>query len=85
MATSNGTGMSEPVQEGTEPISLASSTRSSSSLISTILQVLPLAMNMAYSSAKVATKLSSSVPMTDLVPMSRMRYVLSSGIIEMLL
>ena len=62
--------MSDPTQLGTEPTSLASSTSISSSLISTMRQVLPLAMNMAYSSAKDATKLSSSVPMTALVPMS---------------
>ena len=62
--------MSEPTQLGTDPTSLTSSTRISSSRISTILQVLPLAMNMAYSSAKEATKLSSRVPMTALVPMS---------------
>ena len=83
IATSYGTGMSDPTQLGTDPTSRASSTRISSSRISTILQVLPLAMNMAYSSAKDATKLSSSVPMTARVPMSRIMYERSSGIIEM--
>ena len=75
--------MSEPTQFGTEPTSRASSTRISSSRISTILQVRPLAMNMAYSSAKEATKLSSRVPMTARVPMSLIMYERSSGIIEM--
>ena len=40
-------------------------------------------MNMAYSSAKDATKLSSRVPMTARVPMSLIMYERSSGIIEM--
>ena len=84
MATSYGTGMSDPTQLGTDPTSRASSTRISSSRISTMRQVLPLAMNIAYSSANDATKLSSRVPMIARVPMSLIRYERSSGIMEML-
>ena len=54
---------------------LASSTRSSSSLCSTILQVRPLAMNSAApsSASSVATKFSSRVPMIPRVAMSLIR------------
>ncbi|OPX63228.1 MAG: hypothetical protein A4E30_00658 [Methanomassiliicoccales archaeon PtaB.Bin215] len=83
-ATSNGTGISSPTQEGMEPISLTCSTRSSSSMISTMRHDLPRVMKVANGSAKEMTKLSSRVPTILREPMSRMRYVRSSGIMDML-
>jgi len=53
-------------------------------MTSTMRQERPRVMNVAYGSAKEMTKLSSRVPTTFLVPISLIRNVRSSGIMEIL-